>query len=68
MNYVENQGLFEQNAITLKYLQQVVRAIATPVKPTHAGDLPKRELSHKDTGHEHNASATPVSSTSTPAH
>jgi len=68
MNYVANQGLFEQNAITLKYLQQAVRALATPEKPAHTSGLHIPESSHQGAGHGSGAPAIPEPGTSTAVH
>ena len=67
MNYVENQGLFEQNAITLKYLQQAIRAIATPGKPGHGSATSPMSPQQVD-GLAPDTHDVPKPSTSTAAH
>lgn len=63
-NYVENRGLFEQNAITLKYLQQTVRSIATSSTSAHTNGSPGSGSSHQVTVPESSSTVRPAPSAS----
>ncbi|HKT29183.1 hypothetical protein [Dyella sp.] len=68
MNYLDNMGIFQENSITLKYLQQAIRDMATPGKPSETGSQPSSRPAHQSTSSAPSTPATSEPSAGTAVH